>query len=82
MGGTHATVVKNTSVAVAVSAISAGTPLAVAPDANAETYCGESSRGAAVYAGNSDTSCEFARNTAEAYHAYGVGTNPFSVYSR
>ena len=37
--------------------------------------------GASVYAGNSDTSCGFAISTAEAYHAYGNGSHPFSAYS-
>lgn len=41
----------------------------------------ESSRGASVYAGNSDTSCEFALKTAETYHAVGNGSAPFDVYS-
>jgi hypothetical protein len=31
--------------------------------------------------GNSDTSCEFAISTAEAYWNYGKGSQPFSVYS-
>ena len=57
--------------------ITAGT----APPAVADTYCCKSSRGASVYAGNSETSCEFARSTAEAYHAYGNGLLPFSVHS-
>ena len=54
---------------------------ATAAPAAAETYCGTSSRGAAVYAGNAETSCGFALNTAEAYHAYGKGTQPFNVDS-
>ena len=53
----------------------------VAPAARADTYCGKSSSGASVYAGNSDTSCEFALKTAETYHAIGKGSNPFDVYS-
>lgn len=51
------------------------------PAAKADTYCGKSSRGASVYAGNSDTSCEFALKTAETYHAVGNGSAPFDVYS-
>ena len=47
----------------------------------ADTYCGQASSGATVYAGNSDTSCEFAMSTAEAYRNYGKGSNPFSVVS-
>ncbi|MHA7648566.1 hypothetical protein ACX9NE_02075 [Mycobacterium sp. ML4] len=62
-------------------AIGAGIALAPAPQAAADTYCGTSSRGAKVYAGNPDTSCEFAMNTAETYHAHGTGSIPFSVYS-
>lgn len=54
---------------------------AAAPAAKADTYCGKSSRGASVYAGNSDTSCEFALKTAETYHAVGNGSAPFDVYS-
>lgn len=61
--------------------LTAGITVAVAPVAMADTFCGKSSRGASVYAGNSETSCEFALNTAEAYHAYGNGSNPFSVQS-
>ena len=68
-----------------VSAVSfvmaVGTTVIAAPAAFADTYCGKSSRGASVYVGNSDTSCEFAMNTAEAYHTYGNGSDPFSVYS-
>ena len=55
--------------------------LATAAPAVADTYCGQSSRGASVYAGNSATSCGFALNTAEAYHSYGNGSQPFSVSS-
>ncbi len=62
-------------------AVGAGITVTATPLAWADTYCGKSSRGASVYAGNSDTSCEFAMNTAEAYHAYGNGSNPFSVSS-
>jgi hypothetical protein len=65
-------------VSIAVGAGVAGTCAGVAA---ADTLCGKSSRGASVYAGNSDTSCEFAMKTAEAYHAYGNGSQPFSVYS-
>jgi hypothetical protein len=62
-------------------AVAAGITVTAAPAAVADTYCGNSSRGASVYAGNSDTSCEFAMNTAEVYHTHGNGSNPFSVYS-
>lgn len=62
-------------------AVAWGFAVAAAPAAGADTYCGKSSRGASVYAGNSDTSCEFAMNTAETYHSVGNGSNPFSVYS-
>jgi hypothetical protein len=62
-------------------AVAVGIAVTAAPAAVADTYCGKSSRGASVYAGNSDTSCEFAMNTAEAYHAYGNGSQPFSVHS-
>jgi hypothetical protein len=55
--------------------------LASAPFASAETYCGQSMRGAAVYAGTPETSCGFALNTAAAYAAYGSGSQPFSVSS-
>lgn len=59
----------------------AGLALVSAPVASADTFCGTSSRGASVYAGNANTSCQFALNTAEAYHAYGTGSDPFDVYS-
>ena len=62
-------------------ALVAATAVTTAPVAAADTLCGKSSRGASVYAGNADTSCQFALNTAEAYHAYGNGSEPFSVYS-
>ena len=65
-------------------ASTASTPpavIAAAPAAFADTYCGQASNGAGVYAGNSDTSCEFAINTAEAYWNDGNGSLPFSVYS-
>lgn len=62
-------------------AITFGSNAIDTPPAVADTYCGVSSRGAMVYAGNLDTSCEFAINTAEAYHAYGNGSHPFSVSS-
>ena len=58
------------SVGVAVAA------LASAPFASAEIYCGQSMRGAAVYAGTPETSCGFALNTAAAYAAYGNGWQP------
>lgn len=62
-------------------AIAVGLTVSAAPAALADTFCGKSSRGASVYAGNSETSCEFAMSTAEAYHSYGKGSQPFSVYS-
>lgn len=65
-------------VSAASFAIAAG--IAAAPaTASPGTYCGISSAGASVYAGNSGTTCGFALNTAEAYHANGSGT--FSVTS-
>lgn len=64
-----------------VFALAVGVTVAAAPVAQADTFCGKSSRGASVYAGNPETSCQFALNTAEAYHAYGNGSDPFSVYS-
>jgi hypothetical protein len=68
-------------VSTASVALAAGITVTAAPVAVADTLCGKSSRGASVFAGNSDTSCQFALNTAEAYHAYGTGSDPFSVYS-
>lgn len=65
----------------AVLALAVGLTVTAAPTADAETFCGNSSRGASVYAGNSGTSCQFAMNTAEAYHLYGKGSEPFGVYS-
>jgi hypothetical protein len=62
-------------------AVAVGITVTAAAPALADTYCGKSSRGASVYAGNSDTSCEFAMSTAEAYHAHGNGSHPFSVHS-
>jgi hypothetical protein len=62
-------------------AMAVGTTVIAAPAAHADTYCGRASSGASVYAGNSNTSCEFALSTAEAYWNYGNGSNPFSVYS-
>ena len=62
-------------------AMAAGTAVTAAPPAFADTYCGQAGSGARVYAGNSDTSCEFAMSTAEAYSNYGKGSNPFSVVS-
>ena len=62
-------------------AMAVGTTVTAAPAAFADTYCGQASSGASVYAGNSDTSCEFAISTAEAYWNYGNGSHPFSVYS-
>jgi hypothetical protein len=64
-----------------VFALAVGLAVTAAPPAVADTYCGTSSRGASVYAGNSGTSCQFAMNTAEAYHLYGKGSEPFDVYS-
>ncbi|OBJ58989.1 hypothetical protein [Mycobacterium asiaticum] len=66
------------AVSLAVAAVST---LTATPPAQADTYCGKSSRGASVYAGNSETSCRFALSTAEAYHAYGNGSQPFDVKS-
>jgi hypothetical protein len=66
---------------VAMFAIAVGTTVTAAPTAFSDTYCGQASSGARVYAGNSDTSCEFAMSTAEAYWNHGVGSQPFSVYS-
>jgi hypothetical protein len=66
---------------VVVASGVAAAMLATAPPAAANTYCGESSRGIAVYAGNSQTSCGFALNVAEAYASYGNGSQPFSVSS-
>lgn len=68
-------------VSVVSFAVAAGVAATGAPTAAADTYCGKSSRGASVYAGNAETSCEFAMRTAEAYHATGVGSQPFNVYS-
>jgi hypothetical protein len=62
-------------------AVAVGFTMTAAPRAAADTYCGKSSRGASVYAGNSETSCDFAMSTAEAYHAYGSGSRPFNVSS-
>jgi hypothetical protein len=74
--------IKQVLVVSAVScAVAGGITVTAPPAAMADTYCGKSSRGTSVYAGNSDTSCEFAMNTAEAYHAYGNGSQPFSVRS-
>lgn len=62
-------------------AVAAGIAVTGAPTASADIYCGKSSGGASVYSGNAGTSCEFAMKTAEAYHAYGVGSTPFDVFS-
>jgi hypothetical protein len=62
-------------------ATAAGTTVTVAPAASADTYCGQASSGERVFAGNSDTSCDFAMSTAEAYRNHGVGSQPFSVFS-
>lgn len=68
--------------AAAVSfAVASGIALTAPTPARADTYCGKSSRGASVYAGNAQTSCDFAMSTAEAYHAYGKGSAPFNVTS-
>ncbi len=75
---------KRLGVFVWSAAVSVGTAAALlitASPAEADTYCGQSSRGAAVYAGTAETSCGFAFNTAEAYAAYGNGSQPFSVAS-
>lgn len=66
---------------ILMAAAVAALGLVQAPSASADTYCGQASSGARVYAGNSDTSCEFAMKTAEAYWNYGKGSDPFSVYS-
>lgn len=55
--------------------------IVIAPNAAADTFCGTSSRGASVYAGNSQTSCGFALSVAEAYHSYGNGSHPFTATS-
>jgi hypothetical protein len=68
-------------VSAASFAIVAGTTAAPAPPAFADTYCGQASSGARVFAGNSDTSCEFALSTAEAYWHSGNGSQPFDVHS-
>jgi hypothetical protein len=60
---------------VASAAVLSSSPAA------ADTYCGQSPRGASVYAGNSETSCGFALSTAQAYATYGNGAEPFSVSS-
>src|SRR4051794_18617282 len=73
--------IKQVGVSAASLAVAVGMAVTAAPTAAADTFCGKSSRGASVYAGNSDTSCEFAMSTAEAYHAYGKGSQPFSVNS-
>jgi hypothetical protein len=62
-------------------AVAVGITVTAAPPAVADTYCGKSSGGASVYVGNAATSCDFAMSTAEAYHAYGSGSRPFSVSS-
>jgi hypothetical protein len=66
---------------ILMAAAVAALGLVQAPSAGADTYCGQAGSGASVYAGNSDTSCEFAMDTAEAYRNYGNGSQPFSVYS-
>lgn len=68
-------------VSVVSFAMTVGAALTAAPAAFADTYCGQASSGAKVYAGNSDTSCQFAISTAEAYWNYGTGSNPFTVHS-
>ncbi|TWS18582.1 hypothetical protein FK529_14805 [Tsukamurella asaccharolytica] len=69
---------------VAATAVFAlGAALAPTAAANAApSYCGTSTRGAAVYSGNANTSCAFAINTANTYHVNGSGSRPFKVYSR
>ncbi len=68
-------------VSAASAAIMVATTFAPAPAAFADTYCGQASSGASVFAGNADTSCDFALSTAEAYWNYGNGSHPFSVHS-
>lgn len=62
-------------------AVTVAAAVSASPVARADTYCGKSSAGASVFAGNATTSCEFAMSTAEAYHSYGHGSEPFSVRS-
>jgi hypothetical protein len=73
--------IKHVAVCAVSFAVALGIAVNAAPTAAADTFCGKSSRGASVYAGNSQTSCEFAMSTAEAYHAYGKGSLPFDVQS-
>ncbi|OBK93012.1 hypothetical protein A5645_21925 [Mycobacterium asiaticum] len=73
--------IKRILVVSAALAVTLAGLMTAPPAAVADTYCGKSSRGASVYAGNSDTSCQFALSTAEAYHAYGNGSQPFDVKS-
>lgn len=75
--------IKHTRIAaiLATAAVSIALGAVTAPTAAADTYCGTSSRGASVYAGNNRTSCAFALSTAEAYHSYGKGSQPFTVTS-
>lgn len=75
----HLVIKQVLEVSAASSAIMLAATIAPAPAAFADTYCGQASSGARVFAGNSDTSCEFAMSTAEAYRNYGVGSQPFSV---
>lgn len=70
-----------TTFLVATAAVSIALGAVTAPTAAADTHCGTSSRGAFVYAGNDHTSCAFALSTAEAYHSYGNGSQPFIVTS-
>ena len=61
-------------------ALAAGmTATAVPAAARQGAYCGVSSAGARVFTGNDNTTCGFALNTAERFHANGPGT--FSVTS-
>ena len=63
------------SFALAAGITATAGPTSAAPG----IYCGQSSAGASVYAGPG-TSCGFALNTAEGYHANGPGPS-FSVTS-
>lgn len=63
--------------------IGAAVGFVAAPFASAEIYCGQSMRGAAVYAGTPETSCGFALNTAAAHTPrYGNGWQPSAYVVR
>ncbi|PIB74278.1 hypothetical protein CQY22_013480 [Mycolicibacterium brumae] len=63
-------------------AVAAALTVAASPaSADPETFCGVSSRGANVFAGNANTSCPFAMAVAETYHNKGQGSLAFSVLS-